>query len=453
MDAQRAKPPRLNQDHLKRSISLPQASAIAFNQTVGGGVVALTGVAIGLTGGGAPIAYLMAALTILMVSMPFAAIGSAMPVVGGSYTYGARLIHPVIGFVKMTFSILAQTSLGLFGVTAGEYMQALDPLFDPTIFAVALITFFYIANMLGAVIGARLGVLMTISMILALGAYIAFGVQEVDWTNYPPIMPNGVMGLLQAAALLTFATGGATVVVELGREMHHPGRNIPLAIFIGTLGAATIYIGIAAVTAGALPISETANQALTVAAAAFLEPGAFAFFIIAGAMVALISTMNAQLLAGSKGMLAAIDDGWLPSGFGAVNKRFGTPHFLLTGLYIVGLLPIIFDIPVSVLASGISGFGQLLFILLIVASLRLRYVYPELHAAAPFKMPEKLHWGLGIASIGIGCFQAYLLLSQGLTRNVGIAVAVILAVITAYALLRYPHVKRVLAHRERHAAR
>ncbi len=447
-DVEVVPPQTLNQDNLKRTISWPQASAIAFNQTVGGGVVALTGVAIGLTGGGVPIAYFLAAVSILLVAMPFAAIGSAMPVVGGSYTYSARLLHPTIGFANMAFAVLAQTSLGLYGVTAGEYLHSLVPSIDPTIIAVALVSFFYVANMLGAVVGARLGLIMTVSMILALGSYIGIGIATVDWVNYPPVLPKGVMGLLQASALLTFATGGATVVVELGREMHDPGRNIPRAIFIGTFAAAVLYMGVAAVTAGALPVEQTANQPLSVAARAFLPPAAFQFFIVGGAMVAIISTMNAQLLAGSKGLLAAIDDGWFPRGIGAVNKRFGTPHFLLSGLYVVGLLPVIFDIPVNVLASGISGIGQLLFILLIVASLRLRYRFPELHEAASFKMGLRLHWVLGVIAVCIGLFQSYLLLSKGLSEAVAQSVVVITSVIGIYAFARYPVVRKCLRQRE-----
>jgi APA family basic amino acid/polyamine antiporter len=439
--------PELNQDNLKRSISWQQASAIAFNQTVGGGVVALTGVAIGLTGGGVPLAYVMAAITVMIVSLPFAAIGSALPVVGGSYTYAARLIHPIVGFGNMAFAVLAQTSLGLYGVTAGQYMHSLDPWFDPTWFGVAIISFFYCANLLGAVVGARLGLLMMFSMILALGGYIAFGLPKVDWNAYPPVLPHGFMPLFQAAALLTFATGGATVVVELGREMKHPGRDIPIAIFVGTLLAAALYVGIAVVTVGVLPVAQTANQPLSVAAAAFLPPPAFRFFILGGAMIALISTMNAQLLAGSKGLLAAIDDGWFPSRVGAVSKRFGTPHFLLTGLYLVGLVPVIFDIPVDVLASGISGIGQLLFILLIIASLRLRYVYPALHKAARFRLGLRLHWCLSIASIAVSCFQASILLSDGLSPEVGRAVLVIAAVILGYGVNRYPAVRRLQAAR------
>ena len=150
--------PGLNQENLKRVISLPQAIGIAFHQTVGGGVMALTGVAIAMTGGGTPLAYLLAALSTVIVTVPFVVLGSAMPVAGGSYTYSARLFHPFLGYFNTAFAVMAQTGLGIFGFAAGQYMHSLDPFFDPKIVAVSLISAFYVANMFGAVISARLGI-------------------------------------------------------------------------------------------------------------------------------------------------------------------------------------------------------------------------------------------------------------------------------------------------------
>ncbi|HEX7711935.1 MAG TPA: APC family permease [Sphingomonadaceae bacterium] len=444
--------PGLNQENLKRVISLPQAIGIAFHQTVGGGVMALTGVAIAMTGGGTPLAYLLAALSTVIVTVPFVVLGSAMPVAGGSYTYSARLFHPFLGYFNTAFAVMAQTGLGIFGFAAGQYMHSLDPFFDPKIVAVSLISAFYVANMFGAVISARLGIYMAVVMIIAMGWYIVAGVAAAHGSAYPSVLPHGIGGLLRAAALLTFAMGGATSVVELGREMKRPGRNIPITVFSATGAAALLYMGIALATVWAAPPEAVANQPLSVAGAYFLPPAALHFFIIGGAMVALIGTMNAQLLAGSKGMLAAVDDGWLPHRVGAVNKRFGTPHFLLTGLYVIGLLPVLFDIPVGVLASGISGIAQFFFVLLIAASLRLRYVYPELHRAAPFRLKPWLHWTLSLIGIAVSTGQAYLLLAPGLSLKVWIATLVAFLVIGLWGVIRYPHVRRTLAERAKLAS-
>lgn len=439
---------QLNQHNLKKTVSTPAAITVAFNQIVGGGIVSLTGVAIALTGGGVSIAFLIAILTIIIVSLPYAAIGSAMPTVGGVYSYATRLIHPTAGYFSLFIHLLVQISIGLYGISAGAYMNALNPeFFDTTVVAVVIVVAFWLANTAGAVIGARVSLVMSVLMIIGFGIFIVVGLMNVDWVNYPPVLPNGFSSLIQAAALLTFATGGATVVVELGGEMKNPGRAIPIAMIGGTFIAGLMYIAIALVAAGVLPIDQVAGQLLNVVAGEFLPKAAWIFFILGGAMVALISTLNSQMLTSTKSFVAAVDDGWLPQWLGAVNKRFGTPHWLLLMLLVVALTPVLTNLEIGEIGSAASAFAQIIFIFVLVASLRLRYVRPDLHAKAPFKMPAWLHWILVVLGIAICIYQSYLLFAMGVSNGVLIAVAILAVVALIWGFIRYPHVKRVLGAR------
>lgn len=440
---------QLNQQNLKRTISTPGAIGVAFNQIVGGGIVSLTGVAIALTGGGVSVAFAIAVTTIIIVSLPYAAIGSALPTVGGVYSYSTRLFHPAAGYVALFVKFLAQTSIGVYGISAGQYMHSLNPAFNETVVALVLIVGFFLANLAGAVIGSRVGLLLGVVMTAGFATFIILGLQSVDWVNYPPVLPSGFGKLLEAAALLTFATGGATVVVEPGGEMKRPGRAIPIAVIGGTLIAGFMYTLISLVAAGVLPISDVANQPLSVVSKEFLPPAAWTFFILGGAMVAVISTMNSELLTGTKSLLAAIDDGWFPKRLGAVNRRFGTPHWLLTILLLLGLAPIVAHVPLDQLASAVSGLSQLIFIFVIVASLRLRYVRPDLHRAAPFKLGVRLHWTLVVVGSAICAYQAYLLLSTGVSKGILITIGIVSAAAAVWGILRYPLVKRTLEARRR----
>lgn len=436
----------LNQDNLKRSITTPQALGISFHQIVGGGVVSLAGVAIALTGGGLPIAFLLAALAIMLVSIPYATLGAAMPVAGGTYTYATKLLHPVFGFANMWLFVIGMASLSLYGLSAGTYLHSLNSWFNPSVVCIALITIFAVANAMGAAFSARIGIILAGVMLVAFGCFIVFGLLHVDWGNYPPVIPAGLPKLLQASALLTFATGGATVVTELGKEMKAPGRTIPVAVIGGTAFAATLYILIALPAAGVLPIQQVANQPLSIVAKAFMPTGIWYFFILGGAVVAVIGTMNAQLLWGSKSVLAAVDDGWFPRKVGAVNRRFGTPHFLLAFLFLVGIVPTVAHISVDVIASAASATGQLIFVIVLIASLRLRYVAPQVHASSPFKLPAPVQWAFTIAGCAVCLYQAYLLI-KGLTTPVLITLAIWVAVGVIWFLIRYPHVKETLAAR------
>jgi APA family basic amino acid/polyamine antiporter len=435
------------QGNLKRSITTFQATVIAFNQIVGGGIVSLTGLAIALTGGGVSVAFFLAAMAIMVVSLPYAAIGSAMPVTGGAYTYSSKFIHPIVGYAGMCTMILGLTSLGLYGTAAGQYLHSMNPWFDETHVGVVLISFFYVGNLFGAAVGARLGIVMTLLMIAGFGVFVAFGIPKVDWLHYPPMMPNGLHGLLQASALLTFAIGGGAVVVEIGGEMQNPRRGIPLGLIGGTALAAVMYIAIGLVAAGVLPIERVAGKPLSIVADQFLSPVNWTFFILGGAVTALVSTMNTQLLAGSKSLLAAVDDGWFPSSVGAVNVRYGTPHFLLTFLYLIGLAPVVFGVPIDVLASAVAGLGQITFGLVIVAALRMRYLRPDLHESAPFKLRVDVQWVLSVVGVTVCLYQSYLLFANGLSKTMVVALISALTFFAAWGAMRYPLVRRIRALR------
>jgi APA family basic amino acid/polyamine antiporter len=412
-----------HQTKLKRTIGLPGALGISINQIIGGGIVSLTGAAIAMTGGGVSWAYGIAVSTIVLVAIPYAAMGSAMPVVGGAYTWPTRMLHPAVGFFSMWLFVLSQASISLYGLSAGTYLHALNPWFNEKAVAVVLVTIFFIANLMGSSISSRVGLVMLAIMLLGFFSFIAYGLAQVNWNMYPESLPNGFAKLLQAAALLTFATGGATGVAELGREMKRPGRDIPIAMIGGTALVGVVYVLIAIPAAGVLPIEQVAGEPLSTVAEHFMPHGLWLFFILGGAMFAIIGTLNAQMLWGSKSLLAACDDRWLPHWMGAVNKRFGTPHVLLTLLFIVGLVPAIAGIDISMIGSAASALTQIIFIVVLVSALRMRYVAPELQRAAPFKLGERTHWVLTIVAVPVCLYQTYLLVLD-FTPAVWIAAAV-----------------------------
>lgn len=436
----------LNQENLKRTITTPQALGISFHQIVGGGVVSLTGVAIAMTGGGVPIAFVIAALAILIVSIPYAMLGASMPVVGGTYTYATKLLHPVAGFVNLWFFIIQMASLSLYGLAAGSYLHNLNPWFDPTAVCIGLISVFYVANLMGASFSARIGLVLAGVMLVAFGLFIVLGLLHVHWATYPPVVPNGTLKLLQAAALLTFATGGGTVVAELGREMKSPGRTIPTAVIGGTIFAAVMYALIALPAAGILPIAKVAGQPLSVVARSFMPTGLWYFFILGGAVVAVIGTMNAQMLWGSKSALAAVDDGWFPKRIGAVNKRFGTPHWLLTLMFVIGILPAATHLDISTIGSVSSLIGQVTFVIVLLASIRMRTKEPERLANSPFALPAWLHWSLTVLGIAVCAYQFYLL-SDGVTTAVWIALAVWILLGVVVFAIRYGIARRTMLER------
>lgn len=434
--------------NLKRSITLPQAMGVSFHQAVGGGVIALMGVAISLTGGGAPLAFVIAAAMVIVYSLPIAALGSAMPVTGGRYNYAARLISPSWGFTTMWFSVLVTVQLSLMALAGADYVNSLFPSVPVRPLAFGLITFFFLTNLVGAAFSNRLGIVLAFVMLAAFLVYGFVGLPQVHWDTLGHVAPRGTDGLLTAAATLTFAVTGSTYVAELGREMKRPGRDIPVSMIGGIVLAAVLYVVVAIPSVGVLEVSQVAGKPMSVVADHILSPGGFAFFVLGGAVAAVVGHMNSLLLTATKPVLAAVGDGWFPARMGAVNRRFGTPHWLLFGLYLIGVIPVLAGFSVAAIAGMVSVAATPMLAIMIISSCRLRSRYPRLYSAAPFRMP----WGVHVATVVLGtavlAVQAYLLVGK-LTGPANLALLCWLAAGIAVWLLRHRHAEAVvLARRE-----
>ncbi|MDG3012638.1 amino acid permease [Rhodococcus sp. D2-41] len=434
--------------NLKRSVTLMQALGITFHQIVGGGILAILGSAITFTGGGVPIAVVITAIALPLATIPYAALASALPTAGGMYKYAARILHPGVGFLNLGFVVLSQITVGVLGLTAGVYLQSLAGWINPHAVAITLILFFFVINLLGASFSARIGLVLALIMLVGYMTFIVGGFLHVDWAHYPAVLPNGVGGLLQASALLTFVLGGGTFVAELGGEMRNPGRTIPISIIGGTLFAGVLYILLAIPAVGVLPIPEVAGKPLTVVAEQVLPHPLFVFFVIGGGLVASLGTMNSSMTWGTKGLLIAISDGWFPARFGAVNKRFGTPHYLLVAVTVIGLAPVLLGYGIEEIASGVAAFLSIGFIILSGASVRLRRLRPDLFEAASFRLQWAAHLVCAALSVPVLGVTAYLLLTR-LSAATLIGLGVWFVACACWYAVRYPRIKDELRQRSR----
>lgn len=112
---------------LKQVLTFRDVFFIAVRQIIGAGVVALTGVAIGMTGPSVVLAFLAAAVLVLIVSVLIMVAGAALPAVGAYYVWCSRLGGGWLGSVVLMLILLASISLSLYGSSFGLYLNPLFP--------------------------------------------------------------------------------------------------------------------------------------------------------------------------------------------------------------------------------------------------------------------------------------------------------------------------------------
>ncbi|SDE36705.1 APC family permease [Sporomusa acidovorans] len=419
---------------LKKVLGLSDVLGFVLGSIVGAGVLILTGVGIGLTGKGVVLAFLISGLVNIIAIMPLAQLASALPVTGAGYTYSKLLVGPKWAFLWQIGVIFSKVTVGLYSLSFAQYLQSMYPNAPIKISAILMMTFFYVLNMVGIKSAATTQKWLVVLKVSGLLVFALWGISSVDVSSFASmeaLLPKGMDGMLQAIGVVAFASYGALYVVELGGEMKNPSRDIPLGIIAGTIGATLIYMIIAFVASGTLPLDQVANKPLSLVGKSVLPPTAYYYFMMAGVVVSMGTLLNGVFQWVTKGLIVSSRDGWLPKKLGEVNERFGTPHYALSFLYFIGVVTVLSGISLGDLAR--IGFGFLLLVNLIpiVGCFSLPKKYPEQYAKALFHLKPSLLYPVILVSLIATVGQIFYLF-KGLPTNLQMGLSVAVAFSIAY---------------------
>jgi len=268
---------------LKKTLGLLDTVSIEVGAIIGAGIFALTGLAVGKCGPGVPIAFVIAALPMVLALLPIGMLASILPTVGGSFRYPSRILGPFWGFIGV-WGIMMGIMLGgmpIYALNFADYLRVIFPVFDRNLVAVTALAFFFVINVVGVKTASAVQVGMFVVLLAALLVYIIWGIPAIDPANLTPLMPGGMEALAIASGVLFFAYMGANFIIDLGAEIKNAGRNIPMSFAISMPIVVIIYTLMGLVTVGAAPSSVCANQPLSVAAGYFLPLGATSFEVLA----------------------------------------------------------------------------------------------------------------------------------------------------------------------------
>ena len=372
-------------DNLKRSITLLHLVGIEIGQSIGAGIFALTGLALARTGPSLFLAFLAAAVPVGLAMAVLAGIGSGLPISGGTYYYGSRYFSPVASFAGCVGVPDRRRAGHVPPVRADRRRVSARRLPGPPAMptALALLFIFYVANLLGARVAMWAQAVMVAVLLAALVVFLGDGPAPGRLANLVPLFPRGAGGFVVASAMLTFTILGANAAVELGDEIRNPRRNIPLSFIISIPVVVGVYVAIGLVAAGITPWSGGRETSLADIAGTFLGRGPLLFFLIGGGFLAVVTTLNATYLWGTKSLLVIAEDGLLPRSVAAVSRRFGTPHWLLTFIFAASAVALVVaGNTVETFAIFASLGSIIIFVPVMGAALRIPRRHPEIIAGS-----------------------------------------------------------------------
>jgi APA family basic amino acid/polyamine antiporter len=332
---------------------------------------------------------------VAMAMVVLAMLASAYPISGGTYYYGSRFFSPVASFTGVWAYILGAV-LGMFplyALTGATFLQAVLPSLPKIPVALALLAVFYITNLLGARIAMWVQAIMVGLLLVALALFSGMGVPQVRMENFRPLFTGGLGGFVVASSILTFTILGANAAVELGDEIIAPQRNIPLSFLISIPLVTVIYVIIAVVAAGVAPWSSWQDNSLATVAAKFMSGPAFVYFVLGGGFLAVVTTLNATYLWGTKSLIVITEDGLFPRSLARVSPRLGTPHWFLTIIFLISCVALVVaGERVETFAVFASLGGIIIFVPVMGAALRLKRFHPELYSQTKLPLKGALYY-------------------------------------------------------------
>ena len=384
--------------------------ALAIGQVIGAGVITLIVPAIKMTGYSAWLAYFVAILMGFVMILPTVFITSTLRLGGGNYSMLCDLAGPTASGI-FAYAYLTQClSLSLFGASAAAYLgdiiPALSGHWPRVIVGGALLTFFFVVNLLGVDIMAFAQKVMTWLLIAALLIFAIVGIFKMELPIFNFSDPNFLIngwgitfnngqisgGFTGAVLLFVYSCNGYYMTSSYGRDSKNARRDIPVAMLAAVPTLIVLYVGVAMAGTGVMSVEEYGSSTTLVFAAQKIFPTWLFFaFIIGGPIMALLSTLNSSFAYNAINIGQSCDDGWLPASFGKKNSR-GSRTYILTFMYVVGMIPIVFGFSIEVITNMVQLITYAFAILNMVAYLKLPKKYPQAWKKARFHVPNGLYY-------------------------------------------------------------
>lgn len=387
---------------------------------VGGGVIVLAGPALLAAGPAVLLALLANAALAAMAALSLSELGTRFPRSGGPYAFAQRVFSVraafavgwlvwfaslaaaavfALGFAEFALASLAE----LLRVSGVAVPAALTGRAVTLLVALAAIGLYLLQLLRRARSG---GAWLTVGKVLTIAALglaglvvLALSPREAAHA-FTPFAPAGVLGVAQAMGLLFIAFQGFALLAAAAGEVRDPAVNLPRGMLGAIVVATLLYVPLfVAIVSVGVPSGETLagfaarTGGTTVAEAARSYLGPLGFWLVsAGAVLAMLSALQANLFAASRIAHAMARDRTLPHalarlGTGGVPRRSLALSALLSALIVVSL-------PTVATAGSAAGLIYLsVFALAHVMALLARRRARE---AAPFRAP----WSPALPLVG-----------------------------------------------------
>jgi len=342
---------------LKREIGLGGAMAYGVGIIVGAGIYGLIGKAAGHAGNSLWISFVLAAVVASFTGLSYAELSSMFPTSSAEYAYvqkasGSSTWAFVVGWLVFISGVISSAAVAIgFGGYLKHYVAIPE-----SVTAVLIILLFSLINLRGIRESVKLNIVLTIIEVLGLVLVIAFGVRYFGTVNYFE-NPQGIRGVVSAAALIFFAYIGFESLVKIGEETKDPKRTIPKALLLSMIVSTALYCMVGLSVISILPYNELAASTSPLADVALKSQGPEAYSVLS--IIALFATGNTVLIiliANSRILYGmARESAW--KSLARVKEKTGAPYVAISLTAILAIpFALVGDIEIVANVTNFSTF-------------------------------------------------------------------------------------------------
>jgi APA family basic amino acid/polyamine antiporter len=338
---------------LERRLGPFDAAAIVISNVIGGGIFFVPVLIAGMlpSGGAIVFVWLLGGALAFAGAMAYAELAALRPRAGGEYVYLRDAFGPLAGFLTGWTSFVAGFSgaiaagavaladyIGRFVPAAGSDtpiftipIPLLPLIVSPkAIVALVAIAALSIVHMRGVGPGSVLQNVLASVKVAALVTFVSLGFAfgRGDITHVTTGLTFPVTGIMLALVPVMFSYSGWNAAAYVAEEVRDPGRNVPLALGIGTVAVVIIYVTLNLLYLYALPVGDIAalpGGRLVDTVAERLFGFAAGNLLAVFTIVSIAASVSAMVLAGPRVYYAMARDGMFLPRAATVHAQFRTP--------------------------------------------------------------------------------------------------------------------------------
>ena len=346
-------PPTRAAATLERRLGPFDAAAIVISNVIGGGIFFVPVIIAQMVphGGAMLLVWVIGGALAFAGAMAYAELAAVRPKAGGEYVYLRDAFGPLAAFLTGWTSFVAGFSgaIAASAVALADYAGRFVPAAASTtpLFVVPIPLLPLVVSPRAVVALVAIGALSLIHRrglgpgslvqnvlagikVTALVAFVALGfaLGHGSLTHVGGDAAWPVSGLLLALVPVMFSYSGWNAAAYVAEEVRDPGRNVPLALGLGTIAVVVIYVSLNALYLYAIPMSELAalpdGRLVDVVAErlfGFTAGNLLAVFTI----VSISASISAMVLAGPRVYYAMARDGLFLPRAATVHAQFRTP--------------------------------------------------------------------------------------------------------------------------------